>query len=377
MIDLGSLAPLQVSTRLGRLRAVLADAELDALLVTSLTNVRYLTGFAGSAGQLLVTADDVVLITDGRYGDQAGEEIARARADARVIVGRSVAVQREQLADLVRALPSIGLEASNVSWSDQRALTALLRPTLVPTTGLVEGLRAVKDGGEVARIEAACDVASDALGIVFSLTDGEPTEEEFAWALEAEMRRLGASGPSFGTIVGTGANGALPHHRADHTRMTAGDLLVLDFGCVVDGYASDMTRTALVGGGEAASWQRELIEVATAAQAAGVAAVRPGLTGAEVDAVCRASINDAGLGDLFTHGTGHGVGLQIHEAPWVLATATEVLQPGNVITVEPGVYRVGLGGVRVEDTVLVTADGCRPLTKTPKDLACLRSPRTT
>jgi Xaa-Pro aminopeptidase len=159
--------------------------------------------------------------------------------------------------------------------------------------------------------------------------------------------------------------------------MAGGDLLVLDFGCVVDGYASDMTRTALVGGGEAAGWQRELIDIATTAQAAGVAAVRPGLTGAEIDAVCRASIHDAGLGDLFTHGTGHGVGLQIHEAPWVLATSGDVLQPGNVITIEPGVYRIGLGGVRVEDTVLVTADGCRPLTKTPKDLACLRSPRTT
>jgi Xaa-Pro aminopeptidase len=277
----------------------------------------------------------------------------------------------------VRARSSIGLEAANVSWADQRSLASLLAPALVPTNGLVESLRAVKDDGEVARIEMACDVAGDALGIVFGLIGGEPTEEEFAWALEAEMRRLGASGPSFATIVGTGANGALPHHRADHTRMAGGDLLVLDFGCVVDGYASDMTRTALVGGGEAAGWQRELIDIATTAQAAGVAAVRPGLTGAEIDAVCRASIHDAGLGDLFTHGTGHGVGLQIHEAPWVLATSGDVLQPGNVITIEPGVYRIGLGGVRVEDTVLVTADGCRPLTKTPKDLACLRSPRTT
>ena len=377
MIDLASLPPLEVGARLGRLREAVAASSIEALLVMSMTNVRYLTGFTGSAGQVLVTADDAVLITDGRYGDQAAAEIAACAAVVTVVVERSVALQRQHIASLVRPMNALGLEASSATWADQLSLSAVLAPKLVPTTGLVEALRAVKDAGEIARIETACDIASDALAIVFSLTDSEPTEEEFAWALEAEMRRLGASGPSFATIVGTGGNGALPHHRADGTRLRDGDLLVLDFGCVVDGYASDMTRTALVGRGEPATWQRDLIEVATAAQAAGVAAVRPGLTGADIDAVCRGSIERAGFGELFTHGTGHGVGLQIHEAPWVLSTSSEVLRPGNVITVEPGVYRVGLGGVRVEDTVLVTADGCRPLTKTPKDLACLRSPRTT
>ena len=377
MLDLDPLPPLEVPARLERLRAGLPAAGIEALLVTSLTNVRYLTGFTGSAGLVLVTAHDAVLVTDGRYGDQATGELSASGAPARVAVGRSVALQREQLADLVRQLSTLGLEAATVSWADQRALAAALAPSLVPTTGLVESLRAVKDEGEVARIEAACDIASEALALVFGLTDSEPTEEEFAWALEAEMRRLGASGPSFATIVGTGHNSALPHHRADATRLRGGDLLVLDYGCIVDGYASDMTRTAVVGSTAATPWQRELIDVATAAQADGVAAVRPGLTGADIDRVCRASIAAAGLGDLFTHGTGHGVGLQIHEAPWVLSTSADVLQPGNVITVEPGVYRIGLGGVRVEDTVLVTADGCRPLTKTPKDLACLRSPRTT
>ena len=383
MIDIASLPACDVAGRLDRLRAAI-DAQasatgslvIDALIVTSLPNIRYLTGFTGSAAKLVVLSDHAVLSTDGRYQDQAAAQLAAAGVEAEISISRTVQAQRADLARIVSDHARAGLEAANVSWAEQRALTdAFDTAELVPTVGLVESLRAVKDAGEIARIDAACDIASAALADVIDAVDSRPTERDFAHQLESAMRRLGASGPSFDTIVSVGANGAMPHHSPDGTVIVAGELLVIDYGCVVDGYCSDMTRTMVVGA-EPVSWQRELIDAATVAQAVGVAAVRPGVVGSELHATCQRALDALGLGELFTHGTGHGVGLQIHEAPWAGITATDVLRVGNVITVEPGVYRVGLGGVRVEDTVVVTEDGCRPLTKTPKDLSCLRSPRT-
>jgi Xaa-Pro aminopeptidase len=270
----------------------------------------------------------------------------------------------------------LGLEAEHVSWSAQRAFVDGFAGTeLVATTGVVEGRRLVKDAGEVARIEVAADIASAALDTTLGLLDGEPTEANFALALDTEMRRLGAQGPSFDTIVAAGPNAGFPHHRPDDRRIREGDLLVLDFGALVDGYHSDMTRTVAVGalGAE----KEELLALVTEAQGLGVAAVAPGVDARDVDAACRRHITAAGWGEEFTHGTGHGVGLLIHEAPWVNATSTDRIVAGVVVTVEPGVYRGALGGARVEDTVLVTSDGCRPLTKTPKDLACLPSAPTT
>lgn len=377
---LAGLAPLEVAGRLGRLQARLAGASVDALVVTSLPNIRYLTGFTGSSARLVVRTDAAALVTDGRYQDQAAAELAAAGVEPTcgLAIERTVAAQRAAVAAALGPAVRVGLEASTVTWAEQRALAAVLPAGVdtVPTADLVEGLRAVKDAGEVARIEAACDIASAALAEVLPLAATGVTERAFAHALEAAMRVRGASGPSFDTIVSAGANAALPHHRADGTPIRRGDLLVLDFGCIVDGYCSDMTRTVVVGD-EPAGWQTELIEAATAAQAAGVAAVRAGLGGRALHETCAAVLAERGMADLFTHGTGHGVGLQIHESPWAGPAATDVLRVGNVVTVEPGVYRVGLGGVRVEDTVLVTLDGCRPLTKTPKDLSCLPSPRTT
>ena len=356
-----------------------ADARVDALVVTSLPNIRYLTGFTGSSARMVVTPGRAVLVTDGRYQDQAAAElIAAGVVGCELAIGRTQAAQRQLVVDAVPTGVRLGLEAGSVTWGEQRALAAVLAGgvELVPTGDLVEARRAVKDAGEVARIEAACDVASAALAEVLPLAAAGVTERAFAHALDDAMRARGASGPSFETIVSAAGNAALPHHRADATPIRVGDLLVIDFGCVVDGYCSDMTRTVVVGD-EPAGWQAELVAAATAAQAAGVAAVRPGVGGRELHETCAAVLRAHGMEDLFTHGTGHGVGLQIHESPWAGPAATDVLAIGNVITVEPGVYRVGLGGVRVEDTVLVTLDGCRPLTKTPKDLSCLPSPRTT
>jgi Xaa-Pro aminopeptidase len=371
-----TLAPLIVSGRDDRVRAALSTHGAEALVVSSLTNVRWLTGFTGSAGRAVVLPDEVVLITDGRYGDQAADQLTTAGAAARVVVGRSAGAQDQLLVDLVRDVGVVGLEAAHVSWADQRRYAQLVPGVeLVPTAGVVEGERVVKDPAEVARIEAAAAIASAALAAVYDQLFGEPSERAFALALDTEMRRLGADGPSFDTIVASGPNSALPHHRPGARRIVAGDLVVLDFGALVDGYHSDMTRTAVVG--DPTDEQAELLAVVTEAQALGVAAVRAGVAAAEVDLACRERIEAAGWGDQFTHGTGHGVGLLIHEAPWLNAASTEVLAEGSVVTVEPGVYRVPSGGARVEDSVLVTAEGCRPLTPTPKDLSCLRSPRTT
>ena len=229
------------------------------------------------------------------------------------------------------------------------------------------GLRLVKDDGEVARIEAACAIADDALAAMVGLLDDGPTEAGFALALDGEMRRLGADDVSFETIVASGPNGSRPHHSPSDRVVARGDLVVIDFGALVDGYHSDMTRTVAVGGPDALDdTQRRMVEVVRASQAAGVAAVRSGADARAVDAACREVIAEAGWGDAFVHGTGHGVGLDIHEEPRVSATGDATLAPGHVVTVEPGVYLPGHGGVRIEDTVVVTESGCRTLTRAPK-----------
>jgi Xaa-Pro aminopeptidase len=362
---------MEVLRRAGLVRQALAAASCDALLVTSLTNIRWLTGFTGSAARLVVLPDELVLVTDGRYGDQARVELDAAGVAGRVAVGRSSAVQQDLLVQAVGSIGRLGLEAEHVSWAAQKGYAETFDGAeLVPTTGVVEGGRLVKDAGEVARIEAASDIASAALANVLPLLAEEPTETAFALALDTEMRRLGAAGPSFDTIVAAGANAGFPHHQPDGRRIVDGDLLVVDFGALLDGYHSDMTRTITVG--EPSAERSELLALVTDAQALGVAAVRPGIDAKAIDAACRDHIVAAGWGDEFTHGTGHGVGLLIHEAPWLNTTSTDVIVEGVVLTVEPGVYRGSLGGARVEDTVIVTRDGCRPLTKTPKDLTCLR-----
>jgi Xaa-Pro aminopeptidase len=374
---IGELAPMDVAGRAGRLRAVMAEpgagadatSPLDALLVTKLVNVRYLTGFTGSAGLLLVAPDGLVLVVDGRYGQQAGEQLAAAGVDARVEVAGTD--QHKVLGAVVSELgiARIGLEADAVTWGQQRDFADRWFPglELVATSGLVERLRLVKDDGEVDRIHAAAAVADQALANVRHRLADALTEQDFGIELDFEIRRLGAWGNSFETIVASGPNGAKPHHRPSRRVIVEGDLVVIDFGAVVDGYCSDMTRTIMVG--EPTDTQRRMLDVVTAAQQAGVDAAVDGAPVAAVDAACRDLIGAAGWGDAFVHATGHGVGLEIHEAPRVAATGDGTLVPGVVVTVEPGVYLPAEGGVRVEDTLVITADGNRPLTHTPKTVA--------
>lgn len=367
---------MDVAGRIGRLRAAMAatpeegDAAPDALVVTSLTNVRYLCGFTGSAGMLFVLPERTVLVTDGRYAEQSVEQIAAAGADVSVEVAPAVR-QAELCAELVGELARgtrIGLEAAHVSWARALAMGAHWFPghDVVPTTGLVEGLRRAKDAGELARIERAAAIADRAFAAVRDQLGGRPSEEAFGLALDTEMRRLGASGPSFETIVASGPNAAKPHHRPGERRIEAGEPVVVDFGARYDGYCSDMTRTVWVGDRLDAELAH-VVEVVSEAQAAGVAAVAAGVGGSDVDRAAREVIEAAGFGEQFVHGTGHGVGLEIHEAPAVAATSTDTLAAGQVVTVEPGIYLPGRGGVRIEDTVVVTKTGSTPLTNAPKE----------
>lgn len=356
---------MDTGLRLDRLRRLLHRDQLDALVVTNLTNVRYLTGFTGSAGVLVVTDAAAVLVTDGRYADQAPAQVQQAGAPVEVRV--SGTEQDKIVVATIGASERVGLEAATISWSAQLRYAALLDSSLTASVDLVEQLRVVKDEGEIDRMAAAAAIADSALAEVRHLLDERVTEVEFGLALDTAIRRLGASGNSFETIVASGENSALPHARPSDRRIAPGDLVVLDFGAVVDGYCSDMTRTVIVG--EPSAEQLSMVDAVAAAQEAGVQAVAAGVRASDVDRVCRDVLIERGLGQYFTHSTGHGVGLDIHEAPRVSALSDATLASGFVVTVEPGVYRSPFGGVRIEDTVVVTEAGCVRLTTSPKTLS--------
>ncbi|MGU3653289.1 M24 family metallopeptidase [Mycolicibacterium sp. A43C] len=362
---------MTISARRDRLRQRLAAADLDAMLVTDLVNVRYLSGFTGSNAALLVFAerDTPVLATDGRYVTQA----AAQAPDADVVIERAVgAALAARAADGVRRL---GFESHVVTVD---GFTSLERAgagvEFVRAAGMVERLREVKDAGEIAILRLACEAADAALHDLVARGGLRPgrTEKEVRRDLESLMLDHGADGVSFETIVATGSNSAIPHHRPTDAVLAAGDFVKIDFGALVAGYHSDMTRTFVLG--SAADWQRELYALVATAQAAGRAAVVPGAELSAVDAAAREVIADAGHAEHFGHGLGHGVGLQIHEAPGISASAVGTLLAGAAVTVEPGVYLPGRGGVRIEDTLVVgSEDAPEPelLTRFPKELAVI------
>jgi Xaa-Pro aminopeptidase len=371
------LPAMDVAGRLDRLRAGWAgdgtggqsEPAVDGLLVTSMTNIRYLSGFTGSAGVLIVGSGGATLITDGRYGEQSAEQLRAAgvEADIEVVTGGKQAGAARAAADR-HGIARLGLEAAHVTWAQQRAWArdGFAGLELLPTLRRVEALRRVKDAGELARIARAAAIADEALARVRPALAEGLREADIALELDAMMRRLGATGPSFETIVAAGPNGAKPHHRPGPRTVGRDEPVVIDFGASVDGYASDMTRTVWVDGVADADLRRA-VEVVLDSQAQGVRAVTAGVGAADVDRACRDVIAGAGWAEQFVHGTGHGVGLDIHEAPSVGSTSTDTLLSGHVVTVEPGVYLPGLGGVRIEDTVVVTEHGCKTLTLTPKD----------
>ena len=359
------LAPMDVASRAERVRATAGDAGCDALLVTNLVNVRYLTGFTGSSGLVWLGADELVLVTDRRYTEQAEAETAQAGVKARIEITNDA--PKEILAAASEGVARIGLEATSVSWSEQRQYAEWFDTAeLIPTTGVVERCRQIKDDGEIDRMAAAAAIADAALAEVRPMLADGPTEKDAALALDTAVRRFGAEKSAFTTIVAAGPNAALPHIRPTDRIIGKGELVIVDMGAVVDGYRSDMTRTMAVG--EPDTEARKVFDTVRDAQRLGVAQVAAGTPIAEVDKACRDRIEADGWADAFVHGTGHGVGLDIHEEPWVRAKAKESLEVGQVITVEPGVYLPGFCGARVEDTVLVSDNGPQRLTQSPKEL---------
>ena len=365
----------RAAARREALRKTAAERGLDAVLVTNLLNVRYLTGFTGSNGALLIRTDGHDLFgTDGRYTTQAGTQVP----DVELLVDRATvpALAREAVR---RGAGRIGFESHDLTVDGLAALEKVLAdavaggtvPELASVRRAVEGQRVIKDDDEIESLRAACAVADQALAELAAEGALRPgrTELQVGRELDARMLTLGAEAPSFETIVAAGANSAIPHHRPDATVLRDGDFLKLDFGATVDGYHSDMTRTVVLG--HAADWQREIYELVVRSQAAGRAALEVGADVVAVDATAREVIAAAGHGDHFTHGLGHGVGLEIHEAPGIGPLGAGTLAAGMAVTVEPGVYLPGHGGVRIEDTLIVTDDAPELLTLTSKELLVL------
>jgi Xaa-Pro aminopeptidase len=350
-------------TRADRLERRFEDAGIDLLLVTDLVNLRYLTGFTGSNGLAIVGPGTRRFITDFRYVEQAGDQVqgfAIERAPAEFL-----AAVREGWDD--EAEVRLGFEDHKVTVRQHARLTELVPEgiELVAAGGLVERDRMVKDAAELAAVRAAAVLADEALTETLERGLGGRTEVEVALDLEQAMRARGAE-PSFSTIVASGPHGALPHASPREVEIAPGTLVTIDWGAQLDGYCSDCTRTYAVG--EVSGELRDVYELVLRAQEASLDAVRPGPEGKAVDAVARELITEAGHGDHFGHGLGHGVGLEVHEAPRLSVTGTDRLAPGQVVTVEPGVYVPGLGGVRIEDLVVVGEDAPDVLSGLPKTL---------
>lgn len=348
--------------RASRIRDRLEEHQIDALLVTNLTNVRYLTGFSGTNGQVLVSRDATTFLTDPRYEARAAD----------IVQGADVVVYPSKLTDVLgdrlaaASIRRLGVESTTMTIAAMEDLDEKLDGVgLVGTKNVVEDLRRVKEPAELDVLRRAADITAETFAWILDRLVVGATERQIALDLEIHMREQGADEVSFVPIVGSGPLSAHMHHTPSDRAFDKGDFVLLDFGCRVDGYCSDFTRTVVLGA--ASDEQRESYELVLRAHMAGIEAVRAGATGVDVDEAARSVMRDAGRVEQFGHGLGHGVGLDIHEAPTLRWTSEDTLQSGEVVTVEPGVYVVGSGGVRIEDCVVVTDDGAEVLGNAPKD----------
>lgn len=354
------------ANRQGRALAALAAAGVDALVVTEPLNVRYLSGFAGSNGIVVLSDRRAVLVTDSRYG-----EAVRTLPDieAEVLERDILGGLLRRLTDLAPGCERVGFEVSTTFKTVERMRAE--GPSgidLVPVDGVVERLRRTKSPTEIAATRHASDVLEDVYGRLAAERFVGRTEQEIAWLAECWIREAGFPALSFTPIVAAGANGALPHAEARPVAIERGDLVVIDIGARGDaGYCSDCTRTFAAGGPPSAAARADY-DLVLEAQIAGLGATRPGAVGGIVDATAREVIDAAGAGDLFGHGLGHGTGLEVHEAPTLRPGSEDVLEPGDLVTVEPGIYRPGAWGIRIEDHVVLTEAGHEILTRFTKDL---------
>ena len=351
--------------RIAALRNLMASANVDAMLVSALPNIRYLTGFSGSSALLLLTVRDAHLVTDFRYETQVGDEVgdlARIRIES-----ASLWTGLWEIVGRIAGLDIIGFETAHLLHRDfQRLLTEGSRWQWRPQSGLVESLRESKDHDEVALIEAAGGIATRALGRTLEIVRAGLTELEVAGVLEHALRDEGSEEFPFPSIVASGPRSALPHARASSRRIERGDFLLLDFGAQHQGYCSDLTRTVSIG--PATDEQRGIYGIVREANAMASGGVRAGMTGQDADALARGYIETHGFGREFGHSLGHGIGLEVHEAPRLAKTAESKLSEGAVVTIEPGIYRPGWGGVRIEDDVHLSPKGPRVLTDFTRDL---------
>jgi Xaa-Pro aminopeptidase len=353
---------MNYTNRLNNLRAALPGLKCDALVVSDLVNVRYLAGYTGTSGMIVVTAKSAWFITDFRYQAQAAQQVPK---DFKIAIAAK-GLWREAARLLKRAKAErIGFEAEHTSVAALEDIQKLVGPARpISTKRAVEGLRLHKDEDEIAIIQRAVDVIDEVFAHICGVMKPGMSEQEVADELHHQMRVRGASGPSFTTIVASGARGALPHGVASDKKLEAGDMVTIDMGAIVDGYCSDCTRTVVLG--KASAEQQKIYEIVWDAQVAAAEALKPGLGCKAADEIARKIIDDAGYAKYFGHGLGHGVGIEIHEAPRLSPLGKGKLAPGMVVTCEPGIYIENFGGVRIEDMAVITKDGARILTKCAK-----------
>jgi Xaa-Pro aminopeptidase len=360
---------MRAQNRLRELQEGLHKHKFDAVLVTHLPNIRYLCGFSGSAGLLLVSGHNAMFFTDGRYTEQARKEVRGVRI--RIRKGKSAMASAVDWLSGKSQVRRLGFEAAYMTVADREILSSRLARgvRLLRFPPLIERMRMLKSAGEIALIRSACELGTGLMPKLLKTIDPGRPESQVAGQLELAARVAGADQMAFATIIAAGKRSVLPHGRASAAPIPARGFVVCDFGVILSGYCSDMTRTLHVG--RPSTEARRVYEAVRDAQQAALDATKPGNSVGEVDAAARKLLHKRGLGKYFTHSAGHGLGLEIHEAPRVAAGQAEVLRPGMVITVEPGVYLPTKFGVRIEDTVVVTETGCDILTKCSKDLVSI------
>ncbi|MBW3590806.1 MAG: aminopeptidase P family protein [Actinobacteria bacterium] len=366
---------MSIDSRLDGVRRRLAAEMVDALLVTNMINIRYLTGFTGTNAYLLITPNSARFYSDGRYAVQAARQVSGSEVNicvshAEVSDALSSIVKGQKLRRVAYESTDVTVASRGPSWEAppglDKVMTYLVGAEAVPAAGWIEELREVKDADEIASIRRAAELGDAGFDYIRKKVKPGVTERELALDLEFFLRSEGSEGMSFDPIVAAAENSALPHAQPTDRAVESGGFVLFDFGCIVDGYCSDMTRTLVVGPLD--DRHREVYETVLAAQSAGLATASPGVPCGDVDRAARRVVEDAGYAEAFMHGVGHGVGLQIHEAPSLKIDRKEPLEPGHVITVEPGAYFEGWGGIRIEDLAAVTPDGLDVLSRAPREL---------
>ncbi len=352
-------------TKIEKLRNLFQEQDIDGVLITSGYNRRYMTGFSGSAGVAIISGEQAVFITDFRYVEQAtsqlnGYEVVEHKAS----ILDEIAIQVERL-----GIKKLGFEEEHVSFQTYRTYKNGIHASLVPLSGVIEKLRLIKTDAEIKILKDATEIADNAFQHILTYIKAGIKEIDVSNELEFYMRKQGAISSSFDIIVASGYRSALPHGVASDKIIESGDFVTLDFGAYYKGYCSDITRTVSVG--KPSAELKNIYDIVLESQLRGMAGIRPGITGKEADALTRDYITEKGFGEFFGHSTGHGIGLEVHEGPSLSKKSDMLLEPGMVVTVEPGIYVAGLGGVRIEDDTVVTKEGNQSLSHSPKELIIL------